>query len=46
VSLTRFSNAMYKVLHQGGGNPQYQYRLGNKWIESSPAEKGLWDTGE
>jgi len=23
----------------GLGNPQYQYRLGNKWIESSPARK-------
>ena len=25
----------------GSGNPRYQYRLGDKGIESSPAEKDL-----
>jgi len=30
-----------KVLHLGCGSPQYQYRLGDEWIESSPTEKDL-----
>jgi len=28
-----------KVLHMGWGNSQHKYRLGGKWVESSPAKK-------
>ncbi|KAJ7396968.1 hypothetical protein BTVI_139725 [Pitangus sulphuratus] len=35
----RFNKAKCKVLHPTQGNHQYQYRLVNKWIETSLAEK-------
>ncbi|GAB0203830.1 cAMP-dependent protein kinase inhibitor alpha [Grus japonensis] len=40
VNFRRFNKAKCKVLHMGGGNPQYQYQ-GDEWFESSPEEKDL-----
>ncbi|XP_069632407.1 aspartyl/asparaginyl beta-hydroxylase-like [Haliaeetus albicilla] len=41
ANLIKFNKAECKVLHWGRGNLQYQYRLGDEGIESSPAKKDL-----
>ncbi|GAB0210213.1 cAMP-dependent protein kinase inhibitor alpha [Grus japonensis] len=41
VNLIKFNKAKCKVLHVGRGSPQYQYRLEDEEIESSPEEKDL-----
>lgn len=43
-NLVKFK-AKCKVLDMGQSNPQNQYRLGDEWIESRPAEKDLRKTG-
>ncbi|GAB0183658.1 mitochondrial enolase superfamily member 1 [Grus japonensis] len=37
----KFNKVKCKVQHMGQGNPKHNYRLGRKWIESSPEEKDL-----
>ena len=36
-----FNKAKYKILHLGQGNPHYEYKLGDRRIDHSPAEKDL-----
>lgn len=37
----KFNNTKYKALHLHQSNPQYEYRLENELIESSPVEKDV-----
>ena len=37
----KFNKAKCKVLHMGRANPKCGFRMGKKWIESSPVEKDL-----
>ena len=41
ANLMEFNKAKCKVLHMGWDNLQYQYRLGDEGMESSPKEKDL-----
>lgn len=37
----KFNNTKYKVLHLHQSDPQYEHRLENELIESSPVEKDV-----
>jgi len=39
--IKRFNKVKCKVLHMDWDNAQYQYRMGDEGVESSPAEKDL-----
>ncbi|GAB0192650.1 mitochondrial enolase superfamily member 1 [Grus japonensis] len=41
VNLMKVNKAKCKLLHMGWGDPQYQYRLGDELVESSPADKNV-----
>jgi len=40
-NLMKFNKAKCKVLHRGQNYPKHKYRLGGKWIKSSPEEEDL-----
>ncbi|PKU45463.1 hypothetical protein llap_4221 [Limosa lapponica baueri] len=37
----RFNKAKCRVLHLGQGNPRYQYRLGDEWVNNCPDKNDL-----
>ncbi|KAK4824965.1 LOW QUALITY PROTEIN: hypothetical protein QYF61_021752 [Mycteria americana] len=44
----KFNKSKCQILHLGQGNPGYTYKLGDKRLESSPAERdlGVWVDGK
>jgi len=44
MKLMKFNKVKYKALYLGWGNPRYQYRLADEYIDRSHAEKDLGDT--
>lgn len=44
MNLMMFSKVKCKVLPLSQGDLQYYYRLGDEWIENSPAGKDLLST--
>lgn len=46
ANLKKFNKVKCKVLHLGGDNLQYEYRLGDEGVESSPIEQDMEILGD
>ncbi|KAJ7422763.1 rna-directed dna polymerase from mobile element jockey-like [Willisornis vidua] len=44
-NLMKFGKTKGKVVHKGRGKPKIKYRMGRKWIESSPFRGSLRGVG-
>lgn len=41
ISGMKFNKSKFQILHLGQSHAGHKYRLGEEWLESSPAERDL-----